>query len=143
MHGGDPRGQLTEKMKTNAACTQCHGQFEAPAQLVEHTKHPAESAGSLCYNCHMPKIVYGIMAAHRTHDITVPRPDETVRFNKPNACNQCHTDWSANRAIAETKRLWPAAYNDSQPGDARFDEPEGQRALFGGDAVMRHSPPPR
>ena len=97
MHGGDPRGQLTEKMKTNAACTQCHEQFAPPAQLVEHTKHSATSTGSLCYNCHMPKIVYGIMSAHRTHDITNPRPDETVRFGKPNACNQCHHDWSANQ----------------------------------------------
>ena len=137
MHGGDPRGQLTEKMKTNAACTQCHQQFANPAQLVEHTKHSAESTGSLCYNCHMPSIVYGIMSAHRTHDITNPRPDETVRFNKPNACNQCHLDWSVNRAIAESQRLWPSAFAGSKTGDQRFDEPEGQRALFAGDAVMR------
>jgi hypothetical protein len=85
----------------------------------------------------MPKIVYGIMAAHRTHDITNPRPEETVRFGKPNACNQCHLDWSANRAIAATRRLWPDAYKESNPGDQRFDEPEGQRSLFAGDAVMR------
>jgi predicted CXXCH cytochrome family protein len=137
MHGGDPRGQLTEKMKTNAACTQCHEQFAKPAQLVEHTKHDAASTGSLCYNCHMPKIVYGIMAAHRTHHITNPRPDETVRFNKPNACNQCHLDWSVNRAIAASQRLWPNVSNGSKTGDRRFDEPEGQRALFAGDAVVR------
>jgi predicted CXXCH cytochrome family protein len=137
MHGGDPRGQLTDKMKTNAACTQCHEQFGKPAQLVAHTKHEAESAGSLCYNCHMPKIVYGIMSAHRTHHITNPRPDETVRFDKPNACNQCHLDWSVNRAIAATRRLWSNALNESLTGDARFDEPEGQRALFAGDAVLR------
>ena len=24
MHGGDPRGQLTDEKKTNAACNQCH-----------------------------------------------------------------------------------------------------------------------
>ena len=137
MHGGDPRGQLAEAKKTNLACTQCHQQFTTAAQLVEHTKHSVESAGSLCYNCHMPKIVYGIMSAHRTHHITNPEPKETVRFEKPNACNQCHLDWSVNRAIAETKRLWPATYASAQPGDARFDEPEGQRALFAGDAVMR------
>ena len=137
MHGGDPRGQLTEEMKTNAACTQCHQQFANPAQLVEHTKHSAESTGSLCYNCHMPSIVYGVMSAHRTHDITNPRPDETVRFNKPNACNQCHLDWSVNRAIAESQRLWPSAFAGSKTGDQRFDEPEGKRALFAGDAVMR------
>ena len=124
-------------MKKNAACTQCHQQFTTPAQLVEHTKHSAESSGSLCYNCHMPRIVYGVMSAHRTHDITNPRPDETVRFNKPNACNQCHLDWSVNRAIAASKRLWPNALVESKPGDERFDEPEGTRALFAGDAVTR------
>jgi predicted CXXCH cytochrome family protein len=137
MHDGDPRGQLPQQMKTNAACTQCHQQFTEPTQLAEHTKHRGESAGSLCYNCHMPKIVYGIMSAHRTHDITVPKPEETAHFNKPNACNQCHLDWSVNRAIAETQRLWPKPDGGSQPGDAQFDEPEGLRALFAGDAVMR------
>jgi len=137
MHGGDPRGQLTEKMKTNAACNQCHEQFAKPAQLVEHTKHSAGSTGSLCYNCHMPQIVYGVMSAHRTHDITVPRPGETVRFDKPNACNQCHLDWSVNRAMAEAQRLWPKTFAGSATGGERFDEPEGQRALFQGDAVVR------
>lgn len=137
MHGGDPQGQLTQKMKTNAACTQCHQQFANPAQLIAHTKHSAQSTGSLCYNCHMPPIVYGVMSAHRTHDITNPRPDETVRFNKPNACNQCHQDWSVNRAIAESRRLWPGGFAGSKTGDQRFDEPEGKRALFGGDAVTR------
>ena len=85
----------------------------------------------------MPSIVYGVMSAHRTHDITIPRPDETVRFDKPNACNQCHLDWSVNRAIAASQRLWPTAFAQSKAGDARFDEPEGQRALFAGDAVVR------
>ena len=137
MHGGDPRGQLTQEMKTNAACLQCHEQFASTTQLVQHTKHSADSSGSLCYNCHMPSIVYGIMLAHRTHDISNPRPDETVRFNKPNACNQCHLDWSVNRAIAESRRLWPKAFAASESEDPRFDEPEGARALFAGDAVIR------
>jgi hypothetical protein len=85
----------------------------------------------------MPQIVFGIMSAHRTHEITIPRPDETVRFDKPNACNQCHYDWSVNRAIAETQRLWPGKSIVNQPGDGRFDEPEGRRALFSGSAVLR------
>ena len=137
MHAGDPRGQLTEEKRTNAACNQCHQQFTSLPQLVGHTKHSAKSPGSLCYNCHMPQIVYGVMSAHRTHDITIPRPDETVRFDKPNACNQCHLDWSVNRAIAETQRLWPQTLAANQSGGERFDEPEGRRALFSGDAVMR------
>lgn len=137
MHDGDPRGQLTEGKKTNAACNQCHQPYAAPTALAAHTKHPVESAGSLCFNCHMPRIVYGVMAAHRTHDITIPRPVETVEMAKPNACNLCHADRSANWAIAETKRLWPKAFTASQPVDARFEEPEGRRALFAEDAVVR------
>jgi hypothetical protein len=137
MHGGDPRGQLTADKRTNAACTQCHEQFTKPSQLVAHTRHLANSSGSLCYNCHMPRIVYGVMSAHPTHEITVPRPNDTVRFEKPNACNQCHVDWSVNRAVAEMKHLWPKTFSESVGGDARFDEPEGRRALFAGDAVGR------
>jgi predicted CXXCH cytochrome family protein len=137
VHGGDPRGQLTEEMKTNAACTQCHQQFAEPARLVEHTKHKEGSAGSLCFNCHMPSIAYGIMTARRTHHIANPRPDDTIQFGKPNACNQCHLDWSVNRALATTQRLWPNAKTESPGTDPRFDEPEGQRALFAGDAVTR------
>ncbi|HEY2712137.1 MAG TPA: cytochrome c3 family protein [Chthoniobacterales bacterium] len=137
MHGGDPRGMITAKMRTNAACTQCHEQFTTTAQLVAHTKHNAESAGSICYNCHMPRIVYGVMSSHPTHEITTPRPEDTIRFDKPNACNQCHLDWSANRAIAATKQLWPKEYVRIASGGDRFDEPEGRRALFAGDAVMR------
>ncbi|MGH7939287.1 MAG: hypothetical protein ACRD5Z_01695, partial [Bryobacteraceae bacterium] len=86
---------------------------------------------------HMPQIVFGVMSAHPTHQITIPQPEETIRFDKPNACNQCHLDWSVNRVVAATKRLWPKTYGVSKPGGARFDEPEGERALFAGDAVMR------
>src|ERR1044072_5888108 len=85
----------------------------------------------------MPSIVYGVMSAHRTHDITIPRPDETIRFDKPNACNQCHLDWSVNRAITASQRLWPNAFIETKVGDEHFDEPEGERALFAGDAVTR------
>ncbi len=129
MHGGDPRGQLTDAKKTNAACNECHQKFAAPGALAAHTKHPAESAGSLCYNCHMPKIVYGVMAAHRTHDITIPRPEDTVQFAKPNACNLCHAEKSVNWAIAETRRLWPAVYASSAAADAPFRRTRGTARL--------------
>ena len=85
----------------------------------------------------MPPIVFGVTSAHPTHHITNPQPDETIRFDKPNACNQCHNEWSVNRAIADTKRLSPGKYAATSAGDPRYDEPEGERALFVGDAVMR------
>jgi predicted CXXCH cytochrome family protein len=138
MHAGDPRGQLTERNQTNAACTQCHQAYAQAARLAEHTKHAPGSAGTLCYDCHMPQIVYGVMARHRTHDISIPEPAETVRFDKPNACSLCHAEWSVNRARAEKQRLWPGALTTTTVvSGARFDEPEGARALFAGDAVTR------
>ena len=113
MHGGDPRGQLTggEKERTWLAINVIRS-FRNRRSSWSTRNIPPQSTGSLCYNCHMPQIVFGVMSAHRTHDITIPRPEETVRFDKPNACNQCHIDWSVNRAIAATKRLWPKAYAD-------------------------------
>ncbi len=137
MHDGDVRGQLTDQMRTNAGCTQCHQALESPSKLAAHTKHAPESKGSLCYDCHMPKIVYGVMAAHRTHDISNPEPERTAATAKPNACNQCHFDWSVNKAIDETRRLWPRSDRAERIKNPRYDEPEGQRSLFAGDAVSR------
>ena len=136
MHGGDPRGQFTEEMKTNAACNECHQKYATPGALAAHTRHPAASAGSLCYNCHMPKIVYGVMAAHRTHDISVPRPDDTVQFDKPNACNLCHVDKSVNRAIAETQAPLAGGLRAQRGGHALRRTRRPAR-LFAGDAVVR------
>ncbi|HXG93536.1 MAG TPA: cytochrome c3 family protein [Blastocatellia bacterium] len=138
MHGGDPKGQITEENRTDRPCLNCHKQYEQPAALVEHTKHPADSSGSRCYTCHMPRVVYGIMTFHPTHEITVPNPQLTATQAVPNACNQCHLDKSVNWAINESKRLWPQYYGAVEPSaDAQFDLPEGPRALFAGDALTR------
>ena len=34
----------------------------------------------------------------RDHSFRVPRPDQSINFNTPNACNNCHTDKSASWA---------------------------------------------
>jgi len=100
--------------------------------------HKADSPGSRCYNCHMPRVVYGVMSVHPTHQITVPAPLSTATASVPNACNQCHLDKSVNWAIAESKRLWPTRYQSvDKSGNDQFDLPEGPRALFAGDALTR------
>jgi predicted CXXCH cytochrome family protein len=138
MHEGDPKGQLTDDMRTNQACTQCHQELKAPDALKVHTKHESDSQGSSCYACHMPEVVYGVMSFHPSHDITVARPELTTAQGVPNACNQCHVDKSVNWAIAQAKTLWPDKYGDAKTSaDAQFDEAEGVRALFAGDALTR------
>ena len=138
MHGGDPKGMIRERNRGNAACVACHPKLAATPNLIAHTGHAADSAGSSCYECHMPKITFGVMEAHRTHDISIPRPGDTISMGKPNACNQCHLDKSVNWAVREVTRLWPKS---SASGAAsklgQFDQPEAARALAAGDALVR------
>jgi predicted CXXCH cytochrome family protein len=138
MHEGDPRGQILKENLTNKPCLSCHQQYEPAAALTAHTGHRADSDGSRCYSCHMPRVVYGIMSIHPTHEITVPDPRLTASQKVPNACNQCHLDRSVNWAIAESGRIWPGRFAGSQlAGDPQFNLAEGPRALFAGDALTR------
>jgi len=138
MHDGDPKGQITADNRTNKPCLSCHGQYKTEAKLAQHTGHRADSEGSRCYNCHMPRVVYGIMSIHPTHDITVPDPQLTFARLVPNACNQCHLDRSVNWAVKQSKRLWPARFAEARESeDSQFDIAEGPRALFAGDALTR------
>ena len=138
MHAGDPKGQITEANRTDKPCLACHRPYEEAAALVAHTGHPAGSSGSRCYTCHMPRVVYGIMSVHPTHEITVPDPRLTYTQHVPNACNQCHLDQSVNWAVRESKRLWPQRFRQARvSADAQFEVSEGARALFAGDALTR------
>ncbi|HMQ03722.1 MAG TPA: cytochrome c3 family protein [Pyrinomonadaceae bacterium] len=138
MHGGDVKGQITDEMRTNVACTQCHTEYRGSEQVARHTMHLPNSAGSSCYSCHMPEVVYGVQAFHKTHQISVPQPSLTIEKGVPNACSQCHVDRSANWAIEQAKLFWPKRYGDlAASPDMQFDIPEGARGLFAGDALTR------
>ncbi|HET8678356.1 MAG TPA: hypothetical protein VFO63_21320 [Blastocatellia bacterium] len=138
MHEGDTRGQIKAENRTDKPCLACHKQYEPPASLTAHTRHKEDSSGSRCYNCHMPRVVYGVMSVHPTHDITTPDPQLTAGQGVPNACNQCHLDRSVNWAIAASKAFWPERFETAQAShDEQFNLPEGPRALFAGDALAR------
>lgn len=138
MHGGDIKGQITDEMRTNVACTQCHTEMRDESVLTKHTRHAAASEGSSCYSCHMPEVVYGVQTFHKTHQISVPNAQLTAEKNVPNACNQCHVDQSVNWAIEKSKEFWPQKFADAKPStDAQFQTAEGVRSLFAGDALTR------
>jgi predicted CXXCH cytochrome family protein len=138
MHEGDIKGQLRDEMRTNIACTQCHREFQDRAKLTAHTRHSIDSAGSSCYSCHMPEVVYGVQTFHKTHRISVPDAGLTMEKGVPNACNQCHVDKSVNWVVKNSKDFWPERYVGlSAPRDPGFDLAEGVRGLFGGDALTR------
>jgi predicted CXXCH cytochrome family protein len=105
MHTGDPNHQLKRGMRTNEACYQCHEEYRG--RLTGHTRHAADSAGSLCYNCHMPHLVYSLLTTHRSHRIENPSIQATVETGKPHACNLCHLDKSLGWTQEQLARGWP------------------------------------
>ena len=100
MHQSNPDDQLRRGMDGNQACLQCHQNFRGEA-LALHTRHSAGSQGSLCYNCHMPHTVFGIMKSIRSHQIDSPTVAASLQTGRPNACNLCHLDkslgWTAEQ----------------------------------------------
>jgi predicted CXXCH cytochrome family protein len=99
----DKNPQLTSG--NNALCTECHA--DIGAQLTAHTRHRAESAGSACVECHMPKTVLSIKATIRDHTIGLPAPENTLAFGIPNACTECHSGKTAGWAVDALVKWWP------------------------------------
>ena len=125
MHGGDRRGMIAPRMRTEEACLPCHRDLAA-----DHSRHESVD----CYACHMPPITYGVLAVHPTHRITRPDPSRAWRYDMPEACTLCHT----NRTAEWAARNWAAMWGEGVPADLPAHEvAENIRALLAGDAVQR------
>ncbi len=109
-------GQLKPKMDSDAACLQCHKDMSA--RLVAHTHHPADSSGSSCYNCHMPRTTFGLLHAMRSHQVSSPSVKESITYGRPNACNLCHL----NQTLAWTAQKLHAWYNQPTPVLSQDDQ---------------------
>jgi predicted CXXCH cytochrome family protein len=101
-HGPDASSNLTSlkfRDQPDLMCTGCHSQFQNRATLAEHSHHRAESDGSRCVSCHMPRIMDAVLFRARTHQIDdIPNADMTERFGQqdsPNACLLCHSEKSS------------------------------------------------
>ena len=88
---------------SNDLCSKCH--MPEKFNVYEHFHHPPDSPGAQCINCHMPHRTYMGVDVRRDHSFRIPRPDLTVKIGVPNACNQCHTEQSAEWA-AENAAFW-------------------------------------
>ena len=86
---------LKLKKTGNDLCLTCH----VPAyNEPSHHYHKVNTEASQCINCHMTGKFYMGNDFRRDHSFRVPRPDQTVKYNTPNACNGCHKDKSAEWA---------------------------------------------
>jgi predicted CXXCH cytochrome family protein len=109
VHGTENYAQLREP--ADKLCLDCHGPMSLngphTATLIEHTHHKADSPGSHCVACHMPKIETTLpdIFVH-THTFEIITPMMTDKYKMPNPCNQCHADKSTTWAV-EAMRGWP------------------------------------
>jgi predicted CXXCH cytochrome family protein len=138
MHDGDPHGQLRPDRSGDALCTQCHAKLGAKAAKAQHAQHPTAALPG-CVDCHMPKIVYGVLEAHRSHRIEIPQVARHTEFDRPDACTQCHVDRTVVWAAEQQRKMWPALAQRSAmpPRDVENAWPETERKLFAGDPIQR------
>lgn len=135
LHGENPSGQLASNRAGNLACTQCHSKMADATVLSAHTHHASGSAGSECYNCHMPRTTYGVLKAIRSHQISSPRVADELATGRPNACNLCHLDkslgWTAEHLTQWFGHGQPALNAD------HIEVSDAVRLILGGDAGLR------
>ncbi len=86
----------------NTLCLQCHKpEYDSP----QHHFHKPDTEAALCVNCHMTVRTYMGNDHRRDHSFRVPRPDQSVRYDTPNACTGCHKE-KLNAWAAEAVKKW-------------------------------------
>ncbi len=137
MHEGNPDGMLTASMRTDRACTQCHE--EIGADVAAHTHHPEGSSGSRCVECHMPRIVYGVLGVRRSHQVEVPHPRRDGEAGRPHACTLCHLDQTLEWSARSMNALWGQNFEaPRQRADrAPLDLADGLASVLAGDPLQR------
>lgn len=78
-------------------CLQCHAAEKFAT--ADHQLHPRGSVGANCIECHMPPTTYMQIDPRHDHSFRIPRPDLSVVFGTPLACDHCHTDADAGWAL--------------------------------------------
>tara|TARA_R110002049_G_scaffold226185_2_gene398182 strand:+ start:10238 stop:12475 length:2238 start_codon:yes stop_codon:yes gene_type:complete len=100
---------LKLKETGNNLCLTCH----APKYNSQsHHFHQTNSEGAQCINCHMTGKLYMGNDFRRDHSFRIPRPDQSVKYDTPNACNGCHKDKTA---------AWASNFINSKYGSERPD----------------------
>jgi len=122
---------LKLKFDGNKLCMQCH----EPEQynVASHHKHAGIEDASQCINCHMVGKTYMGIDYRRDHSFRIPRPDQSIKYDTPNACVQCHIDKTNEWAWEGFKKLYgePDSIHFSDylaPGIA--GEPNAHEGLF-------------
>ncbi|HWW62662.1 MAG TPA: ammonia-forming cytochrome c nitrite reductase subunit c552 [Thermoanaerobaculia bacterium] len=84
------------KKAADASCAECHRAIGAA-----HSHH----RDIHCVDCHMPKVLSGVLDKFADHTLDVPNVENTIRHGVPNACGVCHAR-KTNGELARTIAAW-------------------------------------
>lgn len=107
----------------NALCMRCHsgGLMDAPRiDPVAHSRHPANSTGNQCIECHMPVTHFMGRDSRRDHSFSSPDPTLSIEMGTPNACTACHTTQSNEWAKSYTDVWYGPDMNAERRDKARL-----------------------
>lgn len=91
------------RLTGNNLCLSCH----KPNYNTEaHHFHQPDTEGAQCINCHMVTRTYMGVDHRRDHSFRIPRPDQSVTYGTPNACNGCHAKETPGWASAKVKEWY-------------------------------------
>ena len=98
------------KFDGNTLCAQCH--VKTTYDTKKHHFHKENTDASQCINCHMTGKNYMGNDFRRDHSFRVPRPDQSAKYDTPNACNGCHADKSNEWAASYIKKWYGSKRRD-------------------------------
>ena len=107
----------------NALCMRCHGSGLKDAPRIDplaHSRHPANSTGNLCVECHMPSTNFMGRDPRRDHSFSNPDPLLTLELGIPNACSTCHTTESNEWALKHAHAWYGEDMNQARRARARL-----------------------
>ncbi|MCU7548629.1 tetratricopeptide repeat protein [Chitinophagaceae bacterium LB-8] len=123
---------------SNQLCLQCHSKsYDAPS----HHFHETNTKGAECKSCHMPAETFMGNDERHDHSFRVPRPDLSVQYGTPNACNKCHSNktaqWSAEAIVKwyGPQRKYHFA-DDLLPGSKLNDQSEAHLTKLLNDTAV-------
>jgi hypothetical protein len=91
----------------------------------------------------MPRVVYGLIGAHRSHRIDSPEPSAPSASSRPDACTLCHVDkpraWAAAALAswASGERRERVRARPTADGATSVEPSEATRLLLAGDPIER------
>jgi tetratricopeptide (TPR) repeat protein len=128
----DPHTQKLRRSKQEV-CGICHDLKKYGS--AEHHHHKEGTPEASCITCHMSVRTYMIVDPRHDHSFRIPRPDDSMKYGTPNACNDCHKDKTPAWATKATHAWYGRGYKGYQQYTATLTEAREESATAATDLV--------